>query len=312
MGAVREQVLIIGYGEMGHAMEQLLGRRHAVVIWNKDPVAGLEPVDLDAAACVADIVIYCIPVVPLAEVASRVLPHLSNDSLSLIISKGLDESGHTAPQAMQSVYGEQPAFAALYGPMIAEELSAGRPGFAQLGVNRDGDAGRVAQLFAGSPLYLEASTDITGMAWSSVLKNVYAILLGAADALALGDNVRGYLVTVAISEMRAIVRQLGGSGETCLLLSGLGDLVTTATSPDSHHHALGGQLARGETGRLSGEGIHTLEMIRQRAVFDGCEYPLFNLVESLVADPGATENRISGFIARHIRQPGLTGADTPG
>lgn len=309
MSAAREQVLIIGYGEMGHAMEQLLGRRHDVVIWSKDPVAGLEPVDLDAAACVADIVIYCIPVVPLAEVASRVLPQLRNDSLSLIISKGLDASGHTAPQAIQSVYGEQSAFAALYGPMIAEELSAGRPGFAQLGVHRDGDAGRVAQLFAGSPLYLEASTDITGMAWSSVLKNVYAMLVGAADALGLGDNVRGFLVTVAISEMRMIVGQLGGSGETCLLLPGLGDLVTTATSPDSHHHALGGQLARGEAGNLSGEGIHTLEMVRQRRLFAGCDYPLFNLVQSIVTDPGATENLISGFIAQHVRQPG---ADTPG
>jgi glycerol-3-phosphate dehydrogenase (NAD(P)+) len=304
-----ERVLIIGYGEMGHAMEQLLGRRHDVVIWNKDPVAGLEPVDLDAAACVADIVIYCIPVVPLAEVASRVLPHLRNDSLSLIISKGLDESGHTAPQAIQTVYGEQPAFAALYGPMIAEELSAGRPGFAQLGVHRDGDADRVAHLFAGSPLYLEASTDITGMAWSSVLKNVYAMLVGAADALGLGDNVRGFLVTEAISEMRMIVGQLGGSGETCLLLPGLGDLVTTATSPDSHHHALGGQLARGEAGKLSGEGIHTLEMVRQRELFAGCDYPLFNLVQSIVTDPGATKNLITGFIAQHVRQPG---ADTPG
>jgi glycerol-3-phosphate dehydrogenase (NAD(P)+) len=245
-------------------------------------------------------------------VAERILPGLRADSLSLIISKGLDAAGRTAPQALQAVYGDRFAVAAIYGPMIAEELSADRPGFAQLGVNRDGDAGRVAQLFAGSPLYLEASTDITGIAWSSVLKNVYAILVGAADALGLGDNVRGFLVTAAISEMRTIIRQLGGSGETCLLLSGLGDLVTTATSPDSHHHALGGQLARGETGKLSGEGIHTLEMIRQRELFAGSDYPLFNLVQSIVTDPGATENRITGFIAQQIRQPGLTGADTPG
>lgn len=303
MSAVREQVLVIGYGEMGHAMEHLLGPRHDVVIWNRSPVAGLEPVDLDAAAAVAAVVIYCIPVLPLAGVAERILPGLRDDSLSLIISKGLDAAGRTAPQALQAVYGDRGSFAALYGPMIAEEISAGRSGFAQLGVNRDGDAGRVAQLFAGSSLYLEASTDITGMAWSSVLKNVYAILLGAADAQGLGDNVRGYLVTAAISEMRTIVRQLGGSGETCLLLSGLGDLVTTATSPGSHHHALGGQLVRGETGRLSGEGIHTLEMIRQRAVFDGCDYPLFNLVQSLVADPGDFGNRFGGFIARQFDHP---------
>jgi len=298
---MREQVLIIGYGEMGHAMEHLLGRRHAVVIWNRSPVAGLEPVELDAAAAEADVVLYCIPMLALAGVAQRILPGLREDSLSLIISKGLDAAGRTAPQVLQAVYGDRRAFAALYGPMIAEEIRAGRSGFAQLGVRRDGDAGRAAQLFTDSPLYLEASTDITGMAWSSVLKNVYAILLGAADALGLGDNVRGYLVTAAIKEMRTIVRQLGGSGETCLLLSGLGDLVTTATSPGSHHHALGGQLARGETGKLSGEGIHTLEMIRQRDLFAGCEYPLFNLVQLIVVEPGDIENRFGEFIAQQFK-----------
>jgi glycerol-3-phosphate dehydrogenase (NAD(P)+) len=300
---VGEQVLIIGYGEMGHAMEHLLGRRHDVVIWNRSPVAGLEPVDLDAAAGVADIVIYCIPVVPLAEVAGRVFAQLRDDGLSLIISKGLDAAGRTAPQALQAIYGEQGAFAAVYGPMIAEEISAGRPGFAQLGVNRSGDFSRVAQLFAGSSLYLEASTDIAGIAWSSVFKNIYAIMVGAADALGLGDNVRGYLIVSAIDEMRRIVTALGGSGDTCLQLAGLGDLVTTATSPDSHHHALGGQLARGETGALSGEGIHALEMIGKRELIDAGNFPLYDLVRSIVADPAGLEDKLTAVIAQQFRHP---------
>jgi len=298
-----ERVLIIGYGEMGHAMKQLLASRHEVVIWNRSPVAGLDPVELESAASNAGVVIYCIPMLPLAGLADRILPALRDDSLSLIISKGLDDAGRTAPQALQAVYGGQRAFAALYGPMIAEEISAGRPGFAQLGVHRTSDFSRVAQLFAGSALYLEESTDITGIAWSSVLKNVYAILIGAADALGLGVNVRGYLIVSAIDEMRRIVTVLGGSGATCLQLAGLGDLVTTATSPDSHHHALGGQLARGETGALSGEGIHTLEVIGKRGLIDAGNFPLYSLVRSIVADPTGIEDKLNAVIVHQFRHP---------
>ena len=295
------KVLIVGYGEMGHALEYLLRPRHDVVIWNRSPVAGIEPVALETAAAAADIVIYCIPVAPLAGMAERLLPVLRTDSLSVTFSKGLDDAGRTAPQVLRDVYGDRLVFATLYGPMISEEIRAGRPGFALSGMHGATADGRMLQLFAGSSLYLQSSADITGMAWSSVLKNVYAILIGAADALGLGNNVRGFLVTAAIDEMQAIVERLGGVGETCLSLAGIGDLVTTATSPDSRHHALGGRLARGETGTVSGEGIHTLAMVRERDLFAGYDYPLFNLVATMVDDPGATEARIGEFIARQFR-----------
>lgn len=85
-------------------------------------------------------------------------------------------------------------------------------------------------LFAGTPLYLEHSTDIEGLSWSAVLKNVYAILFGVADELGLGDNMRGYLAVACAAELGQIVSHLGGSAKTALRLTGLGDLVTTATS----------------------------------------------------------------------------------
>jgi glycerol-3-phosphate dehydrogenase (NAD(P)+) len=297
------KVLIIGYGEMGHAMEYLLRQHHELVIWNRSPVAGLEPVDLGAAAGAADIVIYCIPVAPLVDVAGRLAAQLGEDSLSLIISKGLDDARRTAPQALQVVYGEQRAFAALYGPMISEEIRAGRPGFAQVGVNREGDFRRVARLFRGSSLYLESSTDITGIAWSAVLKNVYAILVGAADALGLGVNVRGYLIVAAIDEMRRLIIALGGSGVTSMQLAGLGDLVTTATSPDSHHYALGGQLARGKARTLTGEGIHTLKILGNRGLLSADKFPIYSLIRSLVADPTDPAGKITAVIEHQFTHP---------
>jgi len=159
------------------------------------------------------------------------------------------------------------------------------------------DYAAIAALFGGSGLALEYSADMTGISWASVLKNVYAMLFGAADALGLGDNVRGYLAVAALHEMQAIVASKGGRADTAQQLAGLGDLVTTATSAGSHHRALGSLLARGADGRLAGEGIHTLAMVRQFALLDVAHYPLFRLVQSLVDAPVDVRGKLLAYLA---------------
>jgi len=155
---------------------------------------------------------------------------------------------------------------------------------------------RVAALFAGTGLSLEYSADIQGISWSSVLKNVYALLFGVADELGFGDNVRGYLAVAAQAEMARIVRQMGGVESSARQLAGLGDLITTATSAGSHHHELGCLLARGERDRLHGEGIHTLVMVRRFSLIDVADYPLFRLVQQLVEAPGDVEARMRALL----------------
>ena len=235
------RVLIIGYGEMGHAMEYLLAGRCDLQVWTRHPVPGHKPVALAAAVSTASVILYCIPVTPLADVAQRVLPTLQAGGISLSIAKGLD-------------------FGVLYGPMISEEIRAGRPAFAQFAGSQPAVFDIAGQLFAGSGLVLQSSRDMTGISWASVLKNVYAMLFGAADELGLGDNVRGYLVVACLEEMQMLVGKAGGEPLSAAGLAGLGDLVTTATSEDSHHHALGRLLARKQLDNISGEGVHTLAM----------------------------------------------------
>lgn len=283
MGTGR-QVLVLGYGEMGHAMQQLLGPHHALQFWDIRPLPDMPVVELDTAVPQADTVLYCVPVTPLAGLVARVVPLLAPGSISISIAKGLDADGRTAAQVLAEGCGSMHPYSVLYGPMIAEEIRAGRPAFAQLAASTPDCSSYVQDLFAGSALALEPCTDMHGMAWSSVLKNVYAMLIGVADELQLGDNVRGYLVVAALREMQAIVPAMGGAAGTAQQLAGLGDLVTTATSAGSHHHELGRQLARGERG-LSGEGIHTLAMLRRYVLFDVRACPLVQLMQQIVATP---------------------------
>jgi len=286
------QILVIGYGEMGHAMEFLLAGRGTLCFHDILPMAGHESVELESAASQADRVIYCVPVTPLAGLARRVAPMLGDHRISLSVAKGLDDKGRPAARIFRDVNAERRDYAVLYGPMIAEEIRAGRPAFAQVGASRAGVYERVAALFAGTGLALQYSSDIQGISWASVLKNVYALLFGAADELGLGDNMRGYLAVAAQAEMARILARMGGRDSSARQLAGLGDLITTATSAGSHHHDLGSLLARGERDRLSGEGIHTLAMVRRYGLIDTGDFPLFRLVQELVQEPGDIEARI--------------------
>jgi len=277
----KQRVLIVGYGEMGHAMQYLLQHHHDITVWHCDTPEGMA-VPLPQAAADQDFIILCIPTGPLYEVVTEFKPALQQETLVISISKGLDNKGRVAFDAVSAALDSPSPRVVIYGPMISEELRADRPGFAQVGSPDPEWAQRTQALFAESSLYLTPTSDTTGISWCAVLKNIYAMAFGMADQLELGDNVRGYLATVTMQELAAISRQKGGTEAAPYGLAGLGDLLTTATSIDSHHHALGMQLARGERDNLEGEGTHTIGLLDELNVIDCARYPLMRLIQEIV------------------------------
>lgn len=292
----RFRVLILGHGEMGHAMEHLLQGRQQLDIWEKYPQDNFPSVVLEDAAPRADVVLFCLPVNPHREIAKQIAPLLKKTCLCLSIAKGLDEAGQTAAQIFAGVLGPRQPCSLLYGPMISEEIRADRYAFAQLGCEGMDSYSRVCELYQGTRLCIEHTSDITGISWSVVLKNVYAMVFGMADELQLGDNMRGYLAVAALRELDQIVRKMGGQAGSPYHLAGLGDLITTATSEDSHHHELGRMLAREQVRGIEGEGIHTLEMVSQHRLFNTADYPLFRLIHDIVRSPQGVRKRINVYL----------------
>ncbi len=261
---MKHRVLILGYGEMGHAMEYLLAERHDLRIWDVDGVKDYHTT-LEEEVAEAQVILYCLPVNPHYEITTRIAPFLAPDSLCMTIAKGLDESGRTAAQVFSSVLAERNYYGVMYGPMISEEIRLGRYAFADVVTSDLNQFQKIHSLFQGTALVCMQTADMHGRAWSAILKNVYAIMFGVSDELRLGDNMRGHLMVTAISELSAIVKAFGGETQTPYSYAGLGDLLTTATSEDSHHHALGRQLASGQFTHISGEGVHTLRMVEKYA-----------------------------------------------
>jgi len=289
------RILILGYGEMGHAMEFLLAPLHALRIWQRRPPAGDTPVNLDAVVPESDVILFCLPAMAHAEISARIARHVRKDTLCLTIAKGLDERGRLPFEVLADAI-QAERVVVLYGPMISEEIRAGKPAFAECGVSQPDSYEHIAALFRSTALSLEPSPDIVGLSWSAILKNVYAMAFGMADELNLGDNTRGFLAVTALHELSAIVQHLGGERTTPYRLAGLGDLITTATSAGSHHHELGRLIARGARDQLGGEGIHTLAVLRGASRFSTSSFPMFHTIDNCLREPGQAQAHFMDFI----------------
>lgn len=291
-GMGKTRVLVLGHGAMGRTMERLLGPRHEVAVWDRDLDTWKETVELESVAGECDFILFALPASPHEELAHRVAAVMRPDCICLTVAKGLDAHGRAPFEILDAEPGARHRYGVVCGPMIARDLQEGRAGFAMLGSTRAEVRERALGLFADTRLRLEPCDDVAGVSWAVILKNVYVPLIGAADELGLGDNVRGYLVCRILQELDTICRRLGGRAGTAYTVAGLGDLVTTATSETSHHRRIGADLANGRTDRMGitganirGEGVNALAMIERHGLLPIDEYPLMTLMRGMIAAP---------------------------
>ena len=272
----KKEILILGYGEMGHAFETLLSPKHQLSIWSRS--LGKRD-SLDLLVTKADIIIFALPVSAHKSIIEQISISLSVDTLCISIAKGLDDTGLTAAEIFEK---NLKNFALIYGPMLSEEICKQKMGFGQFYCNKEASPQTIIELFQHSHLQLSQSQDIIGISWSVILKNVYALALGIVDELKLGKNVYGFLIVTALHELDTIILSLGGKEGSSYGLAGLGDLIATGSSEDSSHHTLGRQMAKGDFSELKAEGIHTLLILKSMSRFTWWKYPLLTLIEQIV------------------------------
>ncbi len=294
-------VIIAGHGQMGHAMEALLAGRARLRIWPITPNDLEPPGTIRAAAAEAGFLLVCTPTAAHGAVLAPLARLLAPDSAVLSIAKGLDDAGRTAADILHAHRDAHP-WGVLGGPMIANEIIAGRMGFAELGTADGGLFARARALFPAERLRLGHTSNPRSVSWCGVLKNIYAPLIGVADGLGWGDNVRGHLIMAATAEMQRLLPVLAADGSDAHGDAGLADFVTTVTSASSHHYALGQRIARGDYAALGCEGVHSLRVMRASGRVDARRYPLYAVAEQLAGEParlpGALHDWLTGQPAR--------------
>ena len=289
-------VVVAGYGQMGHAMETLLAGRSRLSIWAVTPDDLEPPAHIAAAAGAADFLLLCIPTAGHAAVLHRLAIRLRPTTALLSIAKGLDDAERCAADILQGYWDGRP-WGVLGGPMIANEIIAGKPAFAELGTH-DMTLWQSAQALYPSPgLALSGPRDPQAVSWCGVLKNIYAPLVGVSDELGWGDNARGHIIMAALHEMQSLVRDFGVRDFQAYGDAGLADFVTTVTSRDSHHYALGRRIARGDYHDLQCEGVHSLQVLKSRdGIVDG-RHRLFEVAMLLAGDCTRIPQALHGWLA---------------
>jgi glycerol-3-phosphate dehydrogenase (NAD(P)+) len=301
----QKRVLILGYGAMGKMFEQLLSPHFPLSIWDRNPETGEETAPLESLAPDHALVLLAVPTSPHEELAERLAACLSPGALCLSIAKGLDAAGNSPAEILARHFdpGDDVHWGVIYGPMIARDLSEGRTGFALAAAREMASARAMVTWFHPTALYLQADDDPIGAAWAAILKNVYVPLIGMADGLHLGDNMRGFLLCEALAELARILEFKGGRASTAYGLAGLGDLMTTATSPHSHHRGIGEALAQGDRseiaaddGNIRSEGVNTARRVREHGLLDLDSFPLFRIAADCIDAPDTMSAVLMRFL----------------
>ena len=153
-----------------------------------------------------------------------------------------------------------------------------------------------------------ASEDMVGVALGGAAKNVYAIACGIVIGLGLGENARAALLARSFAELCRLGRNLGARDETLKGLSGLGDLVLTATSITSRNYAFGVSLGKGAALRdlIAAdaplvEGIATAPALVQRAQLLSIELPIAETVSEILSGALAPKDAVPRLMARPFR-----------
>jgi glycerol-3-phosphate dehydrogenase (NAD(P)+) len=267
----RIKIAILGAGNMGSAMAHALaGGGREVVLWdffaevvrdigehreNRRFLPGVRlhtgvRATSDTHECVAGaaLVLAAVPSLFAIPTLVPVLSSMHPDAIILNLAKGFaPRTRIPIPIHLGRIAPGRPCVH-LAGPAIANEIARGVPACIILAAEDAAIAGRVADLLDGPSFIGSTSTDVAGAALGGILKNIYAILLGALDTLSAGArNLEAAALGASVQEMAAIASAHGGKVPTLYGLAGLGDLVATGFSGDSHNRKFGQMLAAGES-----------------------------------------------------------------
>ena len=193
----------------------------------------------------------------------------------------------------------------LSGPSFSREVALGRP-TALVAASEHADVrDALVAAFHSPALRVYANDDIVGVEVGGAVKNVLAIATGFCDGLSLGLNARAALITRGLTEMTRLGVALGARAETFTGLSGLGDLVLTATGDLSRNRQVGLQLAQGRTLRQAvaslghvAEGVYCARTVVQRAQGLGVEMPISQAVVALLDGQLAPGEAVAALMGR--------------
>ncbi|BCQ54513.1 NAD(P)H-dependent glycerol-3-phosphate dehydrogenase [Burkholderia gladioli] len=329
------KVAVLGAGAWGTALAAHLAARHDTLLWARDRalLSGLDAhhensrylpgVPLPAA-------LRCEP-----ELAAALAHGAADDALCVIgapvaglramcaamcdagcvpahlvwVCKGFEPDTELMPHQMiaEALPGHA-SHGVLSGPSFAREVAQGLPVALTVASGSAACRDRTLQAFHHGAMRIYTGDDVVGVEVGGAVKNVLAIATGIADGLGLGLNARAALITRGLAEMSRLGVALGGRAETFTGLTGLGDLILTATGDLSRNRKVGQQLAQGLSleeilqalGHVA-EGVRCARAVLGLAQAQAIDMPITEAVCRVLFDGVAPRDAVSGLLRRDAK-----------
>lgn len=230
------------------------------------------------------------------------------DAPVALCSKGIEkDSGLLMTEVLAEVWPHaRPAV--LSGPSFAKDVAQGLPTAVTLAC-ADPDLGtRWATTLSAPTFRPYLSDDLTGAELGGAIKNVLALAAGVVDGKGLGESARAALIARGFAEFQRLGEALGAKPHTMAGLSGLGDLILTASSTHSRNMSLGMELGKGralkdilgERNSVS-EGAASAAAVIQLARKAGVDAPICEAVAALIEGERTVDEIIADLLSRPIK-----------
>jgi glycerol-3-phosphate dehydrogenase (NAD(P)+) len=338
-------ISVLGAGAWGTALAVQACTRHSVRLWARDadqaarmrslrrnarylkeavlPPALQVSADLAAALAHADgdgLLVVATPMSGLHGLLKSIGASTDPSTPVVWLCKGFAQgTGMLGHEIAERLMPGRPA-GVLSGPSFALEVARGQPTALVAASRADAVRERAVAAFHGDGLRIYTSDDPVGVEVGGAVKNVLAIATGIADGMrspgladdasdsGLGLNARAALITRGLAEMTRLGTALGARTETFMGLSGLGDLVLTATGSLSRNRQVGLLLAQGkplslilvELGHVA-EGVHSAPMVLRRARDAGVDMPITEAVVQVIDGRLSAAQALEALMTRDAR-----------
>ncbi|RZU02380.1 NAD(P)H-dependent glycerol-3-phosphate dehydrogenase [Rivibacter subsaxonicus] len=339
------KITVLGAGAWGSALaaSAAASGMHEVLLWARDaqqaqaiaatrvnarylPEVALPPAlnisaDLDAvlAHCTqapadAALLVIATPMAGLREMLARCAASLPAGHGLLWLCKGFEAGSGLLGHEIARDVAPGLRTGILSGPSFALEVARGQPTALVAASFDDRLPQQAIEAFHAETLRVYSSADPVGVEVGGAVKNVLAIATGICDGMSQADaagpglNARAALITRGLAEMTRLGLALGAREHTFMGLSGLGDLVLTATGALSRNRRVGLELAQGkplaqvlaELGHVA-EGVASAAVVLQRARALGVEMPITEAVVEVIEGRSRAAEALARLMRREAR-----------
>lgn len=321
------KITVLGAGAYGCALAQILSEnKNKVTIWTpfEEEVKTLKEerqtpklpnvtiynniqitTDLKKALENSKLIVEAIPTAFLSSSIKEVKKYYKNTPIC-IATKGIEQKTNLFVYDVVKNILKTDKIAVISGPSFAVDIAHNYPVGLTLACQDKETIDLTFKALANNHFKLRKSHDIIGTELCGSVKNIIAIASGILKGLNMPESTSAMLITESLHDIRALIKGLGGDGNTVLSYAGFGDLLLTATSPKSRNYSfgllIGSKVSKEEIDNYikntTIEGLYTLKSISELVKNKDVDMPIINLMEKIIYEHKAPEELVNFLVEK--------------